>query len=118
MDYLPSLMIGIRSVYNNSSYYNTSLAMTGLITKITNQLIIACKNYLTQNGTSSVWVQNKRQMISKMKHCRELKDFYLISYEKTLEEMENDPNEVPWEGSYVYIFGKFDNFLDRLEKVC
>lgn len=117
-NYLPSLMISIRNIYKNSEFYNNSITIVGLITKITNQLILACWQYLTERGTKPIWTQNKSRVIEKMNHCKELKEHYFTTYCTTLEQMEDDPNEEPWEGSFSYIFGKYETFLGRLEQVC
>lgn len=116
-NFLPGLMMSIRNVYKNSAFYNNSITIVGLITKITNQLILACWQYLTEKGSKTIWAQKKTSIIEKMNHCRDLKEHYVKAYITTLEQMEDDPNEEPWEGSFSYIFGKYDTFLTRLDKV-
>lgn len=54
---LPSLMHAIRMVNSMSRYYNTSERITALLIKVTNQMVNACKNYLTENGSTRLWAQ-------------------------------------------------------------
>lgn len=117
MEHLTSLLAAVRGVYNTSNYYNTTLNITSFIVKITNQLIIACCNYLTKNYTESIWSQGLRQVLTKIQECCDLEAYYRLTYFKTLDEMEDDPNETPWECSIKYIFGKFEKFTLRLDQV-
>ncbi|KAF5402085.1 hypothetical protein PHET_04380 [Paragonimus heterotremus] len=73
---LPTLLNAIRMIYSVSQHYNTSERVTSLFIKVTNQLIVACRRYVTE-GVSRIW---------------------------------DLPNE-------NYIFGKFDVYSTRLNKL-
>ena len=54
LDTVPGLMNAIRMINSYSRYYNTSEHMTALFVKVTNQMITACKNHITDNGYHKV----------------------------------------------------------------
>uniref|UniRef100_A0A336MB49 CSON013031 protein n=1 Tax=Culicoides sonorensis TaxID=179676 RepID=A0A336MB49_CULSO len=113
-NYLLGLFTSIQNVYKNSLFYNDSVKVVGLIIKVTNQLVLACWNYLTDKGIKTVWTQDKIKLIEKINDCRELQECYLYFYTMTLSFMNNDPSGVAWHGSIV---GKFEAFLSRLDKI-
>ncbi|GBG28853.1 Dynein heavy chain 5, axonemal [Hondaea fermentalgiana] len=68
IDALPALMNSIKMIYTIARYYNTSERMTTLFIKISNQLIINCKRYITRatsasNGTGDAAAQEKKQAV-------------------------------------------------------
>ena len=66
-DHISSLMYTIRMIYATSRYYNTSERVTALLVKVTNQMVTQCRNYLTENGTKTVWEHKKKDIITKMR---------------------------------------------------
>lgn len=52
---LPILMKTLENVYISSKFYNTSDCMAAFLVKCTNQLIIVCRNFITENGSRSVF---------------------------------------------------------------
>lgn len=48
--------------------------------KITNQMIVACKDYVTNRGRDSIWKQDKSVVRKRMKHCLRLNKYELIFY--------------------------------------
>lgn len=114
---LSSLITTIRNVYKTSRFYNTSDAVAGFLTKVTNQLTIACQNYLTQRSTVSIWSQSTQKIIDKVIVCRSMLENYRMLYFKAVQEMKENPNEVAWDCSTMMIFGHMDTFNVRLEKI-
>ncbi|XP_068084800.1 dynein axonemal heavy chain 8 [Anabrus simplex] len=114
--FIPSLMYVIRMVYATSRYYNTTERVTALLVKVSNQMINACRAYLTENGTKTVWMQAKSAVINKIEVCLNLYKKYALSFEKTKKEMELTPGESAFDCSEMYVFGKFETFKIRLEK--
>lgn len=114
---LPSLLLTVKSVYKTSNYYNTSINVTSFIVKVTNQLIIACRNHLTKNYTESIWKQETVSILNKIQECKELDAYYRSCYFKTVQDMEEAEDETPWDCSIKFIFGKFEKFSLRLDQV-
>ena len=52
-----------------------------------------------------------------MEQCIRLNDEYQQSFQKTKRRLEDHPEERPFDFSEMYIFGKFNNFVKRLEKL-
>lgn len=59
-------MKALRDVYNDSKNYNNSECITSFLVKTTNQLVIACRNYLNNNGTLVVLKQEPSEIIQKI----------------------------------------------------
>ncbi|WAR12300.1 DYH5-like protein [Mya arenaria] len=114
---IPGLINTIRMIHSISRYYNTSERMTSLFVKITNQMITACKSYITNDGCETVWTQPPGEVIKKLNDCIRLNEEYQRCFHKTKEKLEKMPNERPFEFSEMYIFGKFDTFTKRLRNI-
>lgn len=71
-DSLVSLLQTVRLIYSVSRYYNTSERTSSLMIKITNQMIVACRDYVTNRGRETVWGQDRAVARSKLKHCLKL----------------------------------------------
>ena len=85
--------------------------------QITNQMITACKSYITHGRTETVWTQPSAEVIKKLSDCIRLNEEYQRCFHKTKEKLEKMPNERPFEFSEMYIFGKFDTFTKRLKHI-
>ncbi|XP_052062310.1 dynein axonemal heavy chain 5-like isoform X2 [Mytilus californianus] len=117
LDAIPGLINAIRMIHSISRYYNTSERMTSLFVKITNQMITACKSYISCGGYETVWTQKQEDVVRKLNDCIKLNEEYQRCFHKTKEKLEKMPNERPFEFSEMYIFGKFDTFTRRLKKI-
>ncbi|KAI8792083.1 dynein heavy chain 5, axonemal [Biomphalaria glabrata] len=116
VEHIPSLMNAIRMIYSISQYYNTSERMTSLFVKVTNQMITTCKAYIYQ-GVTKVWEHPKEELIKRLDECINLNHEHQRQFQKTKEKLKETPNERQFEFSENYIFGKFDTFCKRLEKI-
>ncbi|KAL6445584.1 hypothetical protein ACFW04_000844 [Cataglyphis niger] len=116
-DHLPSLMYAIRMIYTTSRFFNTRKMVTAVYVKITNQMILACKAYLTENGKLSIWNESKHIMISKIKDCIKLCETYHKCYDDMCKKVEEAADEKPFEVSEIYVFGKFGTFKTRIIKI-
>ncbi|KAK7469850.1 hypothetical protein BaRGS_00036128, partial [Batillaria attramentaria] len=114
---IPGLINAIRMIHSISRYYNTSERMTSLFVKITNQMITACKAYITDCRTETVWTQNKDLVKRKLEECIHLNEEYQRHFHATKQKLEKMKNERPFDFSEMYIFGKFDTFTRRLKKI-
>ncbi|XP_037081499.1 LOW QUALITY PROTEIN: dynein heavy chain 8, axonemal-like [Pollicipes pollicipes] len=114
---LPSLIGAIRLINTISRYYNTSERMTSLFVKVTNQMVNSCKSYITDDGTSDIWEQPYKPLVQKLRVCINLYRDYQAFFHKTKHRIQTTPDEKPFEFSEMYIFGKFEAFCKRLEKI-
>ncbi|XP_077985364.1 dynein axonemal heavy chain 8-like [Glandiceps talaboti] len=116
-DSIPSLINAVRMVHSISRYYNTSERMTSLFIKVTNQMVTACKSYITDDGMNRIWDQERHPLIEKLKVCIGLNNEYQDRFQKIKKRIEQMPGERPFDFSEMYIFGKFDAFCKRLDKI-
>ncbi|EFN77895.1 Dynein heavy chain 8, axonemal [Harpegnathos saltator] len=96
-DHLPALIHAIRMIYATSRFFNTRRMVTAIYVKITNQMILACKTYLTEDGKLSIWNESKCTMISKIKDCIKLCETYHDCYSNMCKKVAESPNEKPFE---------------------
>ncbi|XP_074653701.1 dynein axonemal heavy chain 8-like [Tubulanus polymorphus] len=114
---IPSLINAIRMIHSISRYYNTSERMTSLFIKVTNQMVTACKTYIHGDGTTRIWEQSRDDLIVKLNHCIGLYRDYQLAFQRCKKKIELTPGDRPFDFSEMYIFGKFDAFCKRLEKI-
>uniref|UniRef100_G1SYW3 Dynein axonemal heavy chain 5 n=1 Tax=Oryctolagus cuniculus TaxID=9986 RepID=G1SYW3_RABIT len=117
IDAIPTLISAIKMIYSISHYYNTSEKITSLFVKVTNQMISACKAYITNNGTASIWNQPQDIVMEKILSAITLKQEYQHCFHKTKQKLKENPHEKQFEFSEMYIFGKFETFHRRLAKI-
>lgn len=65
--HLPSLLLAIRMAFTTSRYYNNTSNISALLVKISNQIIMKCRNYLNCQSTKTVWNQPKKLVLDKIK---------------------------------------------------
>ncbi|XP_039384951.1 dynein heavy chain 8, axonemal isoform X6 [Mauremys reevesii] len=114
---IQNLINAIRMIHSVSRYYNTSERMTSLFIKVTNQMVTACKAYITDGGLSRVWDQDTPVVIKKIQDCIFLFKEYQKCFHKTRKQILEALGEKTFEVSEMYIFGKFEAFCKRLEKI-
>lgn len=85
--------------------------------QVTNQMVTACKKYITDDGVTRVWDQPCQPLIGKLQVCVNLYKNYQAVFQRTKKKIEETPGEKPFEFSEMYIFGKFETFCKRLDKV-
>ncbi|EEB13574.1 ciliary dynein heavy chain, putative [Pediculus humanus corporis] len=116
-DHISSLMYTIRMIYATSRYYNTSERVTALLVKVTNQMVTQCRNYLTENGTKTVWEHKKKDIITKMRVCLNLYKKYKSCFAETQRQINENPEEKAFGCSEANVFVKFESFRIRLERL-
>ncbi|XP_067125373.1 dynein axonemal heavy chain 8-like isoform X2 [Centruroides vittatus] len=114
---IPNLINNIQMIHSVSRSYNTSQHMTSLFVKVTNQLVQTCKIYLKTNLNLSPWDQPQNIVKEKMNACLALSKKYRSCFNRIKKEAIDIPGRRPFTFSEIYIFGRFDNFCKRLEKI-
>ena len=110
-------MNAVRMIHQISQYYNSSERMTSLFLKITNQMINTCKKYIKE-GYAKLWDIPKGELLERINESKKLYIEYQSSFQKTREKLKaSGESEVQWDFSENYIFGKFEQFCKRLDKV-
>ncbi|CAH1796663.1 unnamed protein product [Owenia fusiformis] len=114
---IPSLINAIRMIHSISRYYNTSERMTSLFIKVTNQMVTACKSFITNDGMDRIWDQPQDKLLKNLDVCMDLYKDYQAAFQRVKKTIEDTPGERPFEFSEMYIFGKFEAFCKRIEKI-
>ena len=84
-------------------------------TQVTNQMVSACKQYITEGGHVRVWDVLPPTLCSKLKACQELYTKYQECFQHSKKSVRADQR--PFEISEMYVFGKFASFCRRLEQI-
>ncbi|MEW5318622.1 MAG: hypothetical protein WDW38_009830 [Sanguina aurantia] len=113
-DTLPALISNIRMMYTIARYYSTPEHMTRLFTKITNQIILKCKDQITYEG--KLWDQDKPKLVANMRMAVQLNAVYKEHYELA-KTMLRQAKAKPFDFDETSIFLKFDLFTKRLNKL-
>jgi len=146
-DTLPALMNSIKMIHTIARYYNTNERMTGLFIRITNQMILNCRfnilNFrrirlgqplmgsLTGVGAAAgkkqpapddtlMWDHDQYppdELIEVLQQCLDLHEAYIKQYEFTKERLQNVPKAKQFDFNPTQIFGKFDLFCRRVNKL-
>ena len=79
-------------------------------------MVSACKNYILKD-VSKVWELPRDQALQRIEDCLHLNTEYQACFRRTKEKLKESPNDKQFDFSEKYIFGKFEIFSRRLEKV-
>jgi len=116
---LPALLNNVKMMQQISRYYNTQTRMTSLYSKISNQMIISCRRNITLKG--GLWDLPPVEVIKSMEQSLQLYEAYQEQYQvtrnKVLLQSKESAGHEAFEINENHIFGKFECFAKRLEKV-
>ena len=118
-DALPSLMNSMKMIHTLSRYYGTVPRMTALFQKITTEMIEACKRaiYGASSDPTFLWQRDPEQTIEVCNSAIELFHEYKKQYEETKTKLAQMPKGKQFNFDENIIFGRFDLFVRRLEKL-
>ena len=72
---LPALMNSVKMIHTIARYYNTTERMTTLFTKITNQMILNCKeSILDGQEKDEIWDKDPLVLIANLEACLRLNE--------------------------------------------
>ncbi|XP_075316794.1 dynein axonemal heavy chain 8-like [Odontesthes bonariensis] len=114
---VPKVISAIHMIYRVSLYYNTSEKMSALLVKITNQMVTACRSYITDDGSCLIWDQDAEKLIRKMQVCTCLYQEYQTCFQKKKVQVMEETGKTFLEVSEMQIFCKFESFCKQLEKI-
>lgn len=86
-----------------------------IVLKVTNQIVSACKQYITADGEGSVWDVTPDTLLRRIADCQRLYDIYHNCFQSSKKRLSRDLR--PLEISEMYVFGKFSSFCYRLKQV-
>lgn len=126
IDSLQSLMNSLKLISFTARYYDNT-KMTNLFSKITNQMINNCKNFILdikvdEGGESDrdpvyLWEQKSEDLIARFEKCIELYKCYKEKYKQAKTNTASSNKENNFEFGENQLFGKFDQFCKRLNKL-
>ena len=106
------------SNYSNKLYLTCDYRdiWNDVFAQITNQMIETCKLYITCRGKETIWSQDRQEVQKKLQHCITLNKTYHNTY-TLVKNQPFLPGQTSFGFSENYVFGKFDTFCDRLNKI-
>ena len=118
IDCMPALMNSMKMIHTLSRHYGTDTRMTNLFVRITNQLIECCRNEIYQyDNVNTLWLTDATQVIKSMRASIELYTVYESNYNQTKAKLSEMSNGKQFNFDINTIFGKFQKFICRLEKL-
>jgi dynein heavy chain len=112
---LPGLLNNIKMMNTIARYYNTAQRMTTLFRKVTEQMIANCRAYVEVGG--SLWEQEVPELISRLRVCIDCNRQYQEQYRGVRDALAENPKGKQFDFNENVIFGKFDLFCRRVEKL-
>ena len=118
---LPALMNNVKMMLTIARYYSTQEHMTTLFVKITNQMIKTCKKnveYPDPEGSKvKLWDQDPEDLLQRLEMSLRLNDAYQELYRITKEKLQGQPKVKQFDFNESRIFGKFDLYCKRVQKL-
>lgn len=116
-EHLRTILFSIRFIFSSSRYFNTTERATALLVKVTNRVVVAYRDYLTDGGTRSVWSFVTKEMISRIQVCLDVYESYKTAFADTQRAMAENPKEKPFGCSEANVFSRLLSFCERITKV-
>ncbi|KAL7543927.1 hypothetical protein ACHAXR_013293, partial [Thalassiosira sp. AJA248-18] len=116
IDTLPALINSIKMIYTISRYYNTEERVANMLAKITDQMVIRCKENIKGTG-NDLWQEDATLLIKRLDAGIKLNESYQEQYRLTKRKLGRSPNGKQFDFNEMQIFGKFDLFCRRLIKL-
>ena len=107
-------------IYTISRYYNTEERVANMLSKITDQMVIRCKENISGGGGeggNDLWLEDPQQLVKRLDAGIKLNESYQEQYRLTKRKLEKTPTGRQFDFNEMQIFGKFDLFCRRLIKL-
>ncbi|GIY72849.1 dynein gamma chain, flagellar outer arm [Caerostris extrusa] len=115
---IPLLISQVQMIHAISRFYHTPEHITSFFTKVTNQIVVVCKNYITESGKVDLWTLPRQEAISRMNKCVKLEKNYKRSLEKVRKRVSSEIGKRNFEFFQVPVLGAFSSFSKRLNTIC
>ena len=115
VDSLSALLNNLRMMHAIARYYATPERMTALFAKITEQMIVNCRQWATKEG--SLWEQETADLLPRLQTCCDLFSHYRSAFEGTRDRLRENPSSKQFEFGENIIFSKSNLFQRRVEKL-
>ena len=86
---LSGLLNNLRMMHAIARYYATPERMTIAVCKITEQMIVNCRAWVTNEG--SLWEQDTAALLDRLQTCHTLFQHYRAQYESTRDKLRENP---------------------------
>ncbi|CEO98004.1 hypothetical protein PBRA_006118 [Plasmodiophora brassicae] len=115
---LPAIMNSMKMIHTLSRHYSTVPRMTALFVRITNQLIAASKKEIYGGEDARrLWDKDPQVVVEKINGCLRLADEYQSQYRATKKKLLSMAKGKQFSFDEDVIFGRFERFGRRLEKL-
>eukprot|EP00762_Andalucia_godoyi_P004467 ANDGO_08124.mRNA.1 Dynein gamma chain len=112
---IPGLLNSIRMMYSIARFYNTAERMTALFVKVTNQIIVCCRKYLTT--ANNIFDEDRSAYVERLRSCVDLNDAYQRAYRETKLQLQSDPANRQFDFSESALFSNVDLFSERIVRI-
>ena len=123
IDSLQSLMNSLKLISFTARYYDNT-KMTNLFSRITEQMIATCQDYILDNKKDKknidpeyLWTKQPSDLIVKFHNCIKLYNHYKEKYKDAKTSSTSTNKENNFEFGEHQLFGKFEQFCKRLTKL-
>ena len=121
IDALPAIFNSVKVIFTIARYYGTRDRISILLSKISNQLILNCREYIRKPpnsfGNVRLWDQESTNLIARLALTIKLQEEYVDAYKSMKEKLMSQPKGKQFELNESQIFGKLDSFVKRVQKV-
>ena len=120
---LPALIQNMKVMLTISRFYGTADRMTVLFRKITNQIILRCKDSINNKDAASaasgvrLWDQDFPSLLERLKAVLKLHNVYRSVYSSTKDKLAQNSKGKQFEFDESIIFGRLDEFCKRVQKL-
>jgi dynein heavy chain len=117
-DVMDTLMNSMKMIHTLSRHYGTEVRMTNLFERITNQLILRCRDEIySGKNVQQLWQQDPSVVMDKMQASIALCETYMSQYNDTKDKLARMPKGKQFNFDEGAIFEKLTKFRRRLEKL-